>query len=304
MLDLVCGALTFMLCGLTPFTADRVEIMREKGQNVFRLTGRVQITSDRTIISCREANLHDDEGWVELSDSVLIHDPDGEIQASRAEYRFSERIAYLSGGVKLIDSSRTIQADSLVYEGNKRQASMFRNVKIQDPTHNLTAAGQRGWFDLNHNIGNLTGQPWLEIERQDKTPMTLTALNFFLDTGNNQFFGYDSVIAHIDSFTIRADTFRYGLKSQEGSMVRPVITEKLNELEGIRGSFIIRKQLIDQLKIEDGRAVYYTEEGAKNSVTGAGITIVFHEGRAVKIFIHGNPRGHLISKPKETNAEN
>ncbi len=304
MLDLVCRALGFILCGLTPFTADRVEIMRDNGQNVFRLTGQVQINSDQTTITCREANLHDDEGWVELSDYVLIRDPGGEIQASRAEYRFSERIAYLSGGVKLIDSSRTIWADSLVYEGNLRQASMFRNVEIKDPANNLTATGQRGWFDLNHNIGNLTGQPRLEIERPDKTPMTLTAMNFFLDTGNNQFFGYDSVIALIDSFTIHADTFRYGLNSHEGGMVHPVITEKLNWLEGTRGSFIIQRQLIDQLQVEDGRAVYYTDEGAKNSVTGAVITIVFHEGRAVKIFVQGNPRGHLISKPKEANAEN
>jgi len=296
--------LILLIIQLTPFTADRVEIVREDGQSVYYLFGHVDITGDSLAIQCQQARLFADADRVELLDSVWIRDPSGEIRAARAEYRFGERLAFLSGGVTLIDSNRTISAESLTYDGGRRRVKMYRTVLIHDPGNNLDAYGQQGWFDLAAETGALSGGPRLEVQRRDKTPMIINARDFFLDAGNNLFYGYDSVTALIDSITILADTFKYGLKSEDGTMVQPRITEKENLLRGSSGTFQIRQQLVHRFSVADGQAVYHTAEGSTNVVTGMSITILFKNGQASTIFVNGDPRGHIVNPRKEKNAEN
>ncbi len=296
--------LILLIIQLTPFTADRVEIVREDGQSVYYLFGHVDITGDSLAIQCQQARLFADADRVELLDSVWIRDPGGEIRAARAEYRFGERLAFLSGGVTLIDSNRTISAESLTYDGGRRRIKMYRTVLIHDPGNNLDAYGQQGWFDLAAETGALSGGPRLEVQRRDKTPMIINARDFFLDAGNNLFYGYDSVTALIDSITILADTFKYGLKSEDGTMVQPRITEKENLLRGSSGTFQIRQQLVHRFSVADGQAVYHTAEGSTNVVTGMSITILFKNGQASTIFVNGDPRGHIVNPRKEKNAEN
>lgn len=297
-------ALPYALCpilfALTPFTADTVEILRDS--SVVHLIGNVKIESDSVRINCREARLYETAGTFILEKDVTIRDTNGVITADRAQYRFREKLGRLRGNVTMTSDNEMIRADSLDYDANRRYVQMYENVIIDDRKNNLTAYGRRGSFDLGRETGDLSGQPHLEVARADKPPMTVQARTFFLNTRDNRFSGYDSVVALVDSIAIAADSFDYDLKREDGKLVNPRVTEKDNVLLGKRGIFKLVNKTVDLFSVADGESIYYTREGSRNYVAGSAITILFRDGKAYKIIVNGNPRGYLVNREKEKNA--
>lgn len=291
-----------MLFITTPFNAERVEIVKENGENIVYLLGNVEIQQEDIKISCNEARLNETKGIVLLKDSVLIKDNNGEIRAENAVYYLDEKISVLRGNVRLISEDRIISADSLNYDGEKRFVKMYHNVRLEDLKNNLIAYGGEGSYDLNTEIGNLIKMPRLEILRENKKPMTLTAKEFLIKTKEELCYGYDSVVVVIDSIKLLCDTISYNIKKDNGSMIKPVVTEKNNELKGVTGEFGLKNKNIDYLKIFSGMASYWTAQGSHNIIEGNSIKILFQEGRAFKVQVEGEPKGKLYLKEQEENA--
>ena len=82
--------LIFLLC-LTPFSADKVEIIRENGKSIVHLLGNVVIEDENTRITCSEASLNQTENYVVLIQDVKIVDENGEIKSNFAVYYFKEK---------------------------------------------------------------------------------------------------------------------------------------------------------------------------------------------------------------------
>jgi len=288
--------LLFFLIYLTPFSADRVEIIKENGESIVHLIGNVAIQDTNTQITCFEAKFNESKGVVVLVRDVKIVDKNGTINANSAVYYFSEKIGYLSGNVSLITDQQTISSDSLYYNGRNEYVEMFNNVRIEDPKNNLVAYSKKGWYDLAKEQGHLIDNPKLEISRENKEPIKIMAREFQLITQENILYGFDSVVAFIDSITISCDTLSYNTKTEEGSLIKPVITEKTNELTGESGKFQLRNKEIDSFSVENGWSRYYTKAGSKNEVTGLKISIIFKKGKAAKILVEGQPTGTLTLK--------
>lgn len=302
------NALPYALCpllfGLTPFSADRVEILRDSGQTVVHLIGNVKIESDSVNIGCREARLYEAEGVFLLEQDVTIRDTNGTITADRARYDFRGKIGQLRGNVALDSDREAIRADSLDYDANRRFVKMFSRVQLEDTANGMKAYGDQGWFDLGRDQGALLGQPHLEIKRDEKTPMIVRAREFSLDVKADRFSGYDSVVTLIDSITVTADTFDYDLKKEDGRLVRPRVTEKDNELTGQRGVFKLVEKALDLFSVENGESIYYTKEGSRNYVAGSALTILFKNGQAYKIIVNGDPHGYLVNRKEVGDAGN
>jgi lipopolysaccharide assembly outer membrane protein LptD (OstA) len=293
--------LFFLLC-LTPFSADKVEIIRENGKSIVHLLGNVVIEDENTRITCSEASLNQTENYVVLVHDVKIVDKNGEIKSNFAVYYFKEKKGYLRDSVFLITTDQIISSDSLYYNGIEEMVEMFDNVKIEDRKNNLIGYGNRGWYDLKEDEGHLVNAPRLEIIRENKEPIDVRAREFQLISNSNTFYGFDSVVAIVDSITIYCDTFSYNLKTENGIMIKPVILEKNNELKGETGQFSIRNNGIESLSVQKGWSKYYTDEGSKNIVEGDTITIIFHDGKASRIIVEGEPRGVLSLKRKAEDA--
>jgi len=294
--------LVFLLA-LTPFVADRVEIIRENAESTVHLLGNVVIEDKQTIITCAEARLNDTKGVVMLYDDVKIVDENGEIHANAATYYFREKRGYLSGNVVLLTRDETIRADSLHYDGVNGFVEMFSNVQIDEPKNNLVAYGQKGWYDLHKEQGYLAEDPRMEIFRENRSPLTISAREFELIVPDNTLYGFDSVIAIIDSVTIYSDTFEYNLKTECGNLVKPVIADRENELAGESGRFQLKNKNIESFSVKQGWSRYFTDEGSKNVVSGSQISIIFTEGKASKIFVEGRPQGSLYLKQEGTEED-
>lgn len=304
--QLIISTFNFLIFTLTPFTADKVEIIKEDGVSIDYLLGNVIIEQESTKITCHEARLNETAGNVILNENVKIKDKTGELEAQFGSYYFKEKKAYLAGKVILSTENEIISSDSLSYDGVKRFVRMFNNVKIIDKKNKLTADGGEGWYDLEKEQGNLVQKPSVEIERssgdtitKERAPMRVTAREFELNTKENRFYGFDSVIAIIDSITVFCDTFFYNLQKKDGLVTRPIVVEKENELKGREGQFKLKNEDIEYFTVHEGGARYYTKEGSKNVIEGQTITILFKESKAIKIFVQGTPKGVLTLKKKK-----
>lgn len=294
--------LLLILLTLTPFSADRVEIFKDNGERIVHLIGNVIIEGEATRITCAEAKISEVHGSVNLIGDVELHGPNGLVSAAAAIYYFNEDRGYLSDSVTIITSDEKITADSLYYDGAKDSVEMYGNVFIEDEENDLHVSGAQGWYNLSRDEGMLLGNPKLQIIRQDKEPITVHAKVFKLHTNEDQFYGFDSVQAVIDSIVVYCDTFSYNLKTEAGEMVNPIIREKKNELVGSHGQFKLRNKEIQAVSVTNGRSVYYTDEGSKNTVEGDSISILFNEGTATTIKVQGQPRGLLLLKGSGENA--
>ncbi len=295
-----CSLLTACsLISLTPFRADRVEITKEGGESIVYLFGNVIIEQEGTTITCLEAQLNETRGSVLLKDSVLIQSPDGQIRANNATYYFDTKLGLLWGDVSLSHREQIFTADSLNYDGLRKTIRMKNNIKIEDLKNREIAYGQDGWYEIDEERGVLTKGPYLEILREDKSPIVIRAREFFLLNRENRFFGYDSIEGIIDSVTIFCDTIEYNLKEDRGFLKRPVVKEKNNELRGDSGEFLLRDKDIEYFKVYNGKGDYWSRDNSHNLVEGLVITIQFEQSRAKRVIVEGNPKGLLKLKEKE-----
>jgi lipopolysaccharide export system protein LptA len=294
--------LFLLLVALTPFQADRVEIITEGDERVVHLIGNVVIESNDTRITCGEAKISEAKGTVRLQQNVQLQDDNGQVNAGSAIYYFNQERGYLSDSVTIVTPDEKISSDSLYYDGMRDSVEMYGNVVILDEKNRMSANGDAGWYNLARDEGFLFGSPKLEVARENRAPITVYAAVFQLLTNEDLFIGYDSVRAVIDSVTVLCDTLSYNLEEETGNMANPVIKEKNNELKGTRGEFKLRNKGIESVSVGQGESVYYTKEGSRNVVEGETITIMFDAGEAKTIRVEGNPRGFLSVKRSEESA--
>ncbi len=293
--------LIILLC-TTPFSADKVEIIKENGESIVLLSGNVVIEDEKAKITCTEASLNETKDYVVLTQEVRIIDANGQIRADFARYHFMDKKGFLKGNVSLQRIDQLISSDSLYYDGINDYVEMFGGVKIEDYDNDLMAHGERGWYNIKDEEGYLVDHPFLEIIRKDREPIKIYAQRFQLNNSSNTFHGFDSVLAVIDSINVHCDTFLYNLDEETGDMRRPFIAEKNNELKGESGQFKMNNKSIESLSVQKGWSKYYTEEGSKNIIEGEVIRILFKNGKASHIIVDGEPKGVLHLKQKEDNA--
>ena len=295
-------AVLCMLLTLTPFSADRVEIYQEDGERIVHLIGNVIIEGEETKITCAEAKISEEHGWVNLAHDVELQGRSGLVRANRALYYFNEERGYLSDSVMIVTADERISSDSLYYDGARDSVEMYGNVLIEDEENSLLVRGAQGWYHLSRDEGLLLGDPELQITREEKEPIKIHANVFKLQTNEDLFYGFDSVRAVIDSIVVYCDTFSYNLQEETGEMTNPVIQEKKNELMGDYGRFSMENREIQSVSVMNGESIYYTEEGSKNIIEGKSISILFEEGVATTIRVEGEPKGLLFLKRSTESA--
>ncbi len=285
-----------VLCATTPWSADKVEIIREGGESVVHLIGNVLIEDAKTRIASEEARLYENQHYVVLERSVKIEDNNGDIKADYAVYYFQDRRGVLRGNVMLTAEDETIRADSLLYLGAEESVEMYENIDIEDKKNNLRAFGSRGWYNLDEDKGGLTGKPQMHILRTEKVPVIMSAREFHLHTNENLFYGHDSVVAVIDSMTVYCDSIVYDMDVDTGTVANPYVVEQQNILKGTSGRFRMKENDIDFFEVHEGWSKYFSESGSKNVVEGETIHIVFRDNKAQTITVQGSAKGTMTLK--------
>jgi lipopolysaccharide export system protein LptA len=288
--------LIFVLFTTTPWSADRVEIVREQGESIVHLIGNVLIEDANTRITSDEARLYETHHYVVLERSVKIADKHGDITADFAVYHFQDRRGILRGSVTLAARDETIRADSLLYRGIEGNIEMYENIDIEDRKNNLRAFGKRGWYDLDDDKGSLSGKPEIHILRAEKDPVIMNAREFHLHTREHLFYGNDSVIAVIDSMTVYCDSIVYDMEVDTGTVANPYVVEQQNILKGESGRFRMKENDIEFFEVQKGWSKYFSESGSKNIVEGETIRIMFRDNKAQSITVHGNAKGTMTLK--------
>ncbi len=283
----------YLLLTLSPFSADKVEIIRHEEGNIIRLLGDVIIDASTAKIFCQEATIYEFKDLAVLHGAVRIIDTSSTIEADTAYHYLSDERSLLKGNVILKKAARTIYADSLVYFGRRDYTQAFGQVKFTDSTQKLTARGDHGTYDLRQGRGYLEGSPRALIERENKSPIEVNSRIFEFIEKSNSIIAYDSVKVTIDSTFIEGDSLRYFLDKKEGLITNLTISEQRNNIIGDSGRFTLGDDRLEEFKIRNGHGVYLTKEGTKNEVDGGLIVFQFKDGRIYAIEVSDKPKGIL-----------
>ena len=278
---------------LSPFTADKVEIINAPEGNVVRLVGSVVIHAQTATITCQEATIYEARNLAVLSGAVKIVDSNSTVEADTAYHYLQGSMSLLKRNVSLHSKARSIFADSLVYDRGKEQADAFGNVKMVDTVQKFTALSRLGTYDLKRGIGRMTGQPRALLDRPEKPPIEVASKILEYQERKNMIHANDSVVVRIDSMLITGDTLTYDVSAKAGWISNIVMTERENRVTGNTGRFELVDGQLDEFEVLSGQGTYLTGEGTQNDITGSSILFRFSAGRATGIVVTGKPKGYL-----------
>ncbi len=174
---------------------DRVEILnadrwvfdKEVATGAQRLLGNVRFRQEDATMACDSAYLYEDNRVTAFSRVVLNQGDTLRIHGDRLEYAGSNRVARMSGRVRLSDPGMELTTDALTYDVRAHQATYTTFARIEN--------------------------------RRDGS--TLTSRNGVYDAGRHVFDFTDSVrILHTD-YSIRSDTVRYATSSGQADFIGP-----------------------------------------------------------------------------------
>ncbi len=284
--------LLFMVT-MSPFTADKVEIINGPDGSVVRLVGEVAIQTPTAKITCQEATIYEARNLAVLSGTVKIVDSNSTVEADTAYHYLQGSMSVLKRNVALHRQARSIFADSLVYDRGREQADAFGNVRMVDTVQKFAASSSIGTYDLRRGIGVMRGQPRALVDRAEKPPIEVTSKTLEYQERTNMMFARDSVAVRIDSMLITGDTLRYDINAKEGWISNIVMTEQENRVTGDAGRFELVDDQLSEFEVRSGQGTYLTREGSQNDIAGGSMLFRFSGGRATEIVVTGAPKGYL-----------
>ncbi len=286
----------YFLIWVSPFTADKVEIINLPGERVVKLAGNVIIDATPARIFCSEARVYEDRDLAILTGRVKIIDTASSVEADTAYHYLKGERSILKGNVTLFSGSRSIYAESLIYDRVKKFVQAFDSVKFVDTMQKFTSLGNRGSYDLKMGIGRLEDQPCAWIERKDKSPIYVWSRVFEYNAKKNWIVAYDSVRIVIDSIEVSGDSLRYEIDKKIGLIEKIRLTEANNSITGGSGRFALADENLSEFDVNQGQGVYITREGVKNEISGGLMRFKFNNGKAVAIEVYDRPRALLYLK--------
>lgn len=288
--------LILWLIVISPFSADKVEIINEGNEQIVKLLGNVIIEEKDAKITCYEAVIYEGKDLAVLNGKVKIADTTGTIEADTAYHYLKELRSILKGNVVLKNKAREIYADSLVYTKKNELAQAYGRVRFVDTAQKFNALGKLGTYDLRRGKGRLEGTPQAFVQREGKSPIEINSKYLEFDERLSAIIARDSVKVQIDSLYVTGDTLTYYVNSKTGLITNLNIVERTNTMSGLSGRFTLRDSKLDEFEVSTGQGVYHTEEGTKNEITGGRITFKFKDGKTTAIEVVDSPEGLLFLK--------
>lgn len=166
--------------------SDYAEGIIEKGREIRKLVGNVELRQDSTYMYCDTAYLIGNN--VRAIGNVIIQQGD----------------------------STSIFADSLIYQGNKRVADFFGQVVLVNGQQQLFT--QRLNYDLNTKIA----QYFTGADLVNKARRLSSKRGYYYVESKDAFFK-DSVLVIDSSFVLRADTLKYNTQNQIVTFLGPTL---------------------------------------------------------------------------------
>ncbi|MDW7988435.1 MAG: hypothetical protein RMJ65_07035, partial [candidate division WOR-3 bacterium] len=251
----------------------------------------IKITDKETEITSKYALFYEASNYAYLYDSVKLTNPKNIILSDTLFYDFTSKVGKLSGNVLVQTETLEISAPKLIYFNKKNYIEAESSFTLKDKIRNLVIEGQKAYYDLNLDLGEIKLEPKLYIIRTDT--LQITSKKMQLNNKAGCFYAYDSVCVLNSNSTLYCETLAYFINENIAQAYgRPQLYDEKNFLKSRIIRFYLAetnsnsKEVVRTVEAWDDILVrYITNEQGVVEISGARFVAHYEHGALKEIFI-------------------
>ena len=302
---LVVAGLAFCLAAsaASRISAKRMSIERtpEGDATVFR--DSVVVADESTRITANLARMYEGRGLALISDAVHINNPDAQIWADSARYRFSDKLAELFGDVRVRQESLDIRAPKLLYHSSEKSVRADSGVVLENLNRSFRLAGRRGTYDLSGDVGVVDSSPVLTWRRGEDSARVTSRQMFWYGKGSRALAQGD-VRLKSGATELECDTIDFVSGPDSGlALGGPRVRDSVSRASGDTMAFRVRNGALERVTIRNrATGEYRTEGGDSILVAGKAIELRVASGAIEQVEVTELSSGQLIRTGKRNEA--
>lgn len=294
-----------------------------------RILNRGSYVTNATIISHKDSNklkskrgyYYSDQSLFMFKDSVVLTNPEFEINSDTLRYNTNTEIAYFLGPTYItgdsnliycengwydtrqdqsefyqnsyiISDGKKLEGDTLYYDRNLEFGQADGNMQITDTANNIFINGEHAEIFEARDSAIVTNECLL-TQIADKDTLFMTADTFKVYTGvkGEQFLlAYYEVVIYKEDLQGRCDSIAYVLDDSTINMYRdPILWSEQNQLTADTISLRLKGGKIHSMFLDQNSFVISEVDSIRyNQIKGKQMTAYFKEGDLSKIEVRGN----------------
>jgi len=293
------AAVGLLLCvGLSDasrLSAKRMSIERTPQGDATVFRDSVVVTDGGTRITANLARMYEGKGLALLSDAVHITNPDAEIWADSARYRFSDKLAELFGDVRVRQESLDIRAPKLLYQSKEKMVRADSGLVLENVNRSFRLTGRKGTYDLDRNLGAVDSSPVLTW-RRDNDSAKVTSRQMFWYEKESRALAQGDVRLKSGATELECDTVNFFSGPDSGlALGGPRVRDSVSRASGDTMVFQVRNGTLERVTIRNhATGEYRTEGGDSIVVAGRAIELRVAGGTIDKVEVSELSSGQLI----------
>lgn len=266
--------------------ADTLIVKKVAGEYVSNLIGNVHFFYGDTEFFTDFADIFEKEKIARMSGNVKVFDDSLSLYANQAEYFRQTEKLFLQGDVFVqethVDSTiRTFAADSVLYLRNEREFHAYDNVKSYDQRENVSGECGRLSYNLDEGYGYLIIKPRIRMSGRDTLEISAEKIEYFKD--------YEKVVAnfnvrtHSNDFDMTSNFLLYFNREEKAIYLGdPKFTSEFADADAVEFQIYFQDQKIKEAILKDSCLVKFKTAEAEqknNWVTAHRIEFYFDQGK-------------------------
>lgn len=207
----------------TTSTADHVEILNADrwdfdqavAPGAQRLIGHVRFKHADALMRCDSAYLYEDQRVEAFGHVGIVQGDTMEITGDRLAYSARERLATITGQVKLTTPEMVLSTTALTYDLIKQQGRYDQGARIISVKGNNTLTSDHGTYLVWEHLFQFSGN--VRLEHPDRT-ITADTLHYVTTTGMARFFGPTHIVQ--GSTRLYCERGYYDTRAEQGTFTQ------------------------------------------------------------------------------------
>jgi len=255
----------------------------------------VVVTDGDTRITANLARMYEGRGLALISDAVNITNPDAQVWADSARYRFSDKLAELFGNVRVRQESLDILAPKLLYRSREKSVWADSGVALENISRDFRLTGRRGMYDLDSDVGVVDSNPVLTW-RRDEDSARVTSRRMLWYEKESRALAQGEVRLKSGATELECDTVSFFSGPDSGlALGGPRVRDSVSRASGDTMTFQVRNGALERVTIRNhATGEYRTEGGDSIVVAGRAIELRVAGGAIDRVEVSELTSGQLI----------
>jgi|GEM_PF-650900 len=287
-------------CIASNLSAKHMSIERVPGGDATVFRDSVVVTDDGTKITANLARMYEGRGLALIQDAVHITNPDAQMWADSARYRFTDKLAELFGNVRVRQESLDIRAPKLLYQSREKLVRADSGVVLENVNRSFRLTGRKGTYNLDEDVGVVDSIPVLTWQRGKDSALVTSRQMFWYEKGSRAR-AQGGVRLRSGATELECDTIDFVSGPDSGlALGGPRVRDSVSRASGDSMAFRVKNGGLERVTILNHAAgEYRTEGGDSIVVAGKSIELRVADGAIDRVEVRELSSGQLIRTGRE-----